>query len=161
MRKMVCAGIVAVSLCTAAAGPAKAWGGGGGVLFGTAIGLTAGAVIGSALVHPYPYVVAPPPYAYPPSYVVAPPPPYGYPLAYGYPPVYYGYPAPYAYPPPYPRPYGYAYAPPWPRPASGYAPSGYPAAPGYAAAAPVRAPDVPACRTGQFFNTLTGTCDRR
>ncbi len=150
MKQMVCAGIVAASLCTGAARPAEAWG--GGILFGTAVGLTAGAVIGSALVHPYPVVVAPPPYAYPPSY--------GYPAPYGYPPPY-GYAPAYGYAPPVPGPYGYAYLPQGPRPMSGYAPSGYQVPPGYGAAPASVPPAAPSCQSGQFFNTLTGNCDRR
>lgn len=143
VKQMVCAGIVAVSLCTTAARPAEAWG--GGILFGTAVGLTAGAVIGSALVHPYPVVVAPP-YPYPPPYAYAPP---------------YGYPPPYGYAPPFPAPYGYAYPPPGPYPVSGYAPYGYQAPPAYGAAHNPAPPAVPSCQSGQFFNTLTGNCDRR
>ncbi len=157
MRHLVCTGIVAAALCAASPRPAQAWGG-GGFLFGTALGLTTGAVVGSALAHPYPYVVAPPPYAYPPPYGYPPPyaypPPYPAPLAYGYPP-----PAPY----PYPAPSGYGYPPPAPPPVAGYAmPPGQGGA-GYAAAGPVAqaAPATPACGTGRFFNTLTGTCDRR
>lgn len=148
MRHPVCIGIVAASLCTAAPRPAEAWG--GGFLFGTAVGLTAGAVVGSALVHPYSYVVAPPPYPYPPPYGY--PPPYTYPLAYGYPP-------PYAYP----VPYGYGYPPPGPPPVARYAAPAYRGEAGYAAAnpAPVSPSAAPVCRIGQFFNTLTGTCDRR
>ncbi len=152
MRHLVCTGIVAASLCAAAPRPAEAWGG-GGFLFGTAVGLTAGAVVGSALVHPYPYVV-PPPYAYPPPYTY--PPPYGYPPPY---PLAYGYPPPYAYP----GSYGYGYPPPAPRPVADYGVPTYQGTSGYAPANPVPAPArvAPACRTGQFFNTLTGTCDRR
>lgn len=146
MRHLVFTGIVAASLCAAVPQPAKAWG--GGFLFGTALGLTTGAVVGSALAHPYPYVVAPPPYAYAP--------PYGYPVPYAYPSAY-GYPPPYAYP----VPYGYGYPPPPPRPTAGYAPPAYQGGVGYAAAIPNPAPATPACRSGQFFNTLTGTCDRR
>ena len=153
MRRMVCAGIVAVSLCGATARPARAWG--GGILFGTAVGVAAGTVIGSALVHPYPYFVGPPIYAYPPPYAYAYPLPYGVPLAYGNPP-------PYAYPAPYPAPCGTAYPAPAPRPIAGHAPPGSPAGLGYAANAGLqRAPATPACGTGQFFNTLTATCDRR
>lgn len=143
MKQMVCAGIVAVSLCTTAARPAEAWG--GGILFGTAVGLTAGAVIGSTLVHPYPVVVAPP-YPYPPPYAYAPP--YGYLPAYGY-------------VPPFPTPYGYAYPPPGPYPVAGYAPYGYQAPPAYGAAHSSAPRTVPSCQSGQFFNTLTGNCDRR
>lgn len=148
MRHLVFTGIVAASLCAVAPRPAEAWGGGGGFLFGTAVGLTAGAVVGSALVHPYPY---PPPYAYPPPYGY-PPPPYAYPSAYPYPP-------PYAYP----GPYGYGYPPPAPRPVAGYAAPAYQGGASYAVAnqLPAQQPAAPACRAGQFFNTLTGNCDRR
>ena len=149
MRHLVCTGIVAASLCAAAPRPAEAWGGGGGFLFGTAVGLTAGAVVGSALVHPYPYVVVPPPYAYPPL-------PYGYPPPYAYPTAY-GYPPPYAYP----GPYGYGYPPPGPRPVAGYAAPVYQGGASYAAANQAPPSAAPTCHTGQFFNTLTGTCDRR
>ena len=142
MRNLVCTGILAASLCAAAPRPAEAWG--GGFLFGTTVGLAAGAVVGSTLVRPYPYVVAPPPYAYLP--------PYGYPLAYGYP-------SPYAYPPPY----GYGYPPPRPAAAAGYPVQTYRGGWGYASATPARVPppESPSCRPGQFFNTLTGNCDRR
>lgn len=71
-----------------------------------------------------------------------------YPYAY-YPYGYYPYAAPYAYPPTvvYAQP-GY----PAPLPPANYAPPGTPR--------PSAAPS-PTCRPGQFFNTLTGNCDRR
>lgn len=132
MKKFLCAGLAAASICTALPKPAAA--AGGGFLFGTVLGLGVGTAVGSAVARPYPY--SPYPYAYSP---------YGY-----YP---YVAPYPYAYPPPV------VYAPPGylplpPAPSAGpvtYAPPG------------VRAPaaPVPACRPGQFFNTLTGNCDRR
>ena len=144
MRSLVCTGIAAATLCAAAPKPAEAWG--GGFLFGTTVGLAAGAVVGSTLVrpYPYPYVVAPPPYAYPP--------PPGYPLAYGYPP-------PYAYPPFY----GNGTPLPGPSAATGYPVPSYRGGWGYASATQARVPppSPPSCRPGQFFNTLTGNCDIR
>jgi len=147
MRNILCAGLAAVSICTAAAKPAEA--GGGGFVLGTVLGLGAGTIVGSAIARPYPY-----PYGYAP---------YGY-YPYGYAP--YGY-YPSAYP--YPVPYPYAYPPP-----VAYAPPGYPAPlqprlpsagqpAGYAPPGSTQAPAVQhlACRSGQFFNTLTGNCDRR
>ena len=136
MRSLICTGIVAASLCAVGPRPAEAWG--GGFLFGTTVGLAAGAVVGSTLVRPYPYLVAPPPY--------------GYPLAYGYPP-------PYAYP----APYGNGYPPPGPGALAGYPAPAYRGGWGYASATPTRAPSLamPTCRPGQFFNTLTDNCDRR
>lgn len=72
--------------------------------------------------------------------------PYGYyPYAY-YP---YGY-YPYAYP--YPPPVAYAVPP------LAYAPPGYPVS--LPAPPPPSVAQNPACRPGQFFNTLTGNCDR-
>lgn len=139
MKKLLCAGLAAASICTALPRPAEA--GGGGFVFGTVLGLGVGTVVGSAIARPYPY-----------GYY-----PYGY-----YP---YGY-----YP--YAVPYGYAYPPPvaYAVPPVAYAPPGYPVslAPtpsaGQASVPPgtSRPPATqPTCRPGQFFNTLTGTCDRR
>ena len=78
---------------------------------------------------------------------------------YYYPP--YGYPA-YGYYP-YAVPYAYAYPPPvYAVPPVAYAPPSYPVAPPPVAQAPVpSAARTVACRPGQFFNTLTGNCDRR
>lgn len=132
MRKVLYACLAAASVCTASPKPAEA--GGGGFVFGTILGLGVGTVAGSAIARPYPYY----PYAYYP---------YGY----------YPYAAPYGYPPPV------AYAP----PPVAYAPPGYPAplppSAGQLAnyAARPSAPPSPACRRGEFFNTLTGNCDRR
>ncbi len=75
--------------------------------------------------------------------------PYAYP--YGYVPYGYAYPAPV-----YAVPYGYAPA----YPPVVYAPPPAYAAPPPAYAAPAATPAV-RCGSGQFFNTLTGTCDRR
>lgn len=132
MKKLLCAGLTAASICAALPKPAAA--GGGGFVFGTVLGLGVGTVVGSAVARPY----------YPYSY---------YPYAY-YPYGYYPYAVPYAYA--YPPPVAYAappvaYAPP-PAGAAGYAPPGTPRAP---------AAQNPVCRPGQFFNTLTGNCDRR
>lgn len=132
MKKFLCAGLAVASICTASPRPAAA--GGGGFVFGTILGLGVGTVIGSAAARPY-YPYSPYPYAYSP---------------YGYSP----YAAPYAYPP------TVVYAPPgyYPVPAApsagpaNYAPPGTPR--------PLAAPS-PICRPGQFFNTLTGNCDRR
>ena len=133
MRKLLRAGLAATSICTASPKPAEAWG--GGFAFGTVLGLGVGTVVGSAIARPY----------YPYGYA-----PYGY-----YPYGYYPYAAPYAYG--YPPPVTYAVPP------VAYAPPGYPVSPPagqtYAATRP---PTVqPTCRPGQFFNTLTGNCDRR
>ncbi len=137
MKKLLCAGLAAASICTASPKPAAA--GGGGFVFGTVLGLGVGTVVGSAIVRPYyPYGYAPYGY-YPYGYY-----PYAAPYAYGYPP-----PVTYAVPP-------VAYAPP------GYpvsVPAAPPAGPTYATPRPPAA--QPTCRPGQFFNTLTGTCDRR
>ena len=142
MKKLLCAGLAAASICTALPKPAVA---GGGFVFGTVLGLGVGTAVGSALARPY----------YPYSYY-----PYAY-HPYGYYP--YAAPYPYAYPPPvtYAMP-PTAYAPPGSRaslpvvpPVSGalnYAPPGTPRPP---------AAQNPVCRPGQFFNTLTGNCDRR
>ena len=140
MKKLLCAGLAAASICTALPRPAAA-SGGAGFAFGTIFGLGVGTVVGSALARPY----------YPYGY---------YPYAY-YPYGYYPYAAPYAYA--YPPPVVYAVPP------VAYAPPGYPvslppppagtvnpAAPG-----PRPPATQSACRAGQFFNTLTGTCDRR
>ncbi len=140
MKKLLCAGLAAALICTALPKPAEA--GGGGFVFGTVLGLGVGTVIGSAVARPYPY-----------GYY-----PYGY-----YP---YGY-----YP--YAVPYGYAYPPPtaYAVPPVAYAPPGYPVSlapppPAGQVSAPSGtsrppAAQSPACRPGQFFNTLTGNCDRR
>jgi hypothetical protein len=142
MKKLLCAGLAAASICTASPKPAEA--GGGGFVFGTLLGLGVGSVVGSAVARPYPY-----------GYY-----PYGY-----YPYGYYPYAVPYAYA--YPPPVGYAVPP------VSYAPPGYPvslpAAPpsaGLANSIPSGTPrpptvGIPTCRPGQFFNTLTGNCDRR
>ncbi len=148
MRRILCAGLAASALCTASARPAEAWG--GGIFAGTVLGLAAGGVIGATIANPYGYYPPPYPYAYPypPVYAVPPGyPPYGYPPAYYPPPVAYAPPAyvPPAYAPP-------AYAPP------AYAPSSYRPP---AASARTTAPTTPTCRSGQFYNTLTGSCDRR
>ena len=139
MKKLLCAGLAAASICTASPKPAEAWG--GGFAFGTVLGLGVGTVLGSAIARPYyPYGYAPYGY-YPYGYY-----PYATPYAYGYPP-----PVTYAVPP-----VTYAVPP------LAYAPPGYPAPPAgqtYAAARPPAA--QPTCRPGQFFNTLTGNCDRR
>ncbi len=135
MKKLLCAGLAAASVCTALPRPAEAWG--GGFAFGTVLGLGVGTVLGTAIARPY-YPYGYYPYAYAP---------YPAPYAYGYPP-----PVPYAVPP-----VTYAVPP------TAYAPPGYPVSPPagqtYATARP-SAP-TPACRPGQFFNTLTGNCDRR
>ena len=133
MKKLLCAGLAAASICTASPKPAEAWG--GGFAFGTVLGLGVGTVVGSAIARPY-Y-----PYAYAP---------YGY-----YPYGYYPYAVPYAYG--YPPPVAYAVPP------VAYAPPGYPVAPpaGQAYAAPQPPAAQPTCRPGQFFNPLTGNCDRR
>jgi len=138
MRNILCAGLAAVSVCTAAPKPAEAWGGGGGFAVGTLFGLGVGAIVGTSIARPY-Y-----PYGYPVygGYY-----PYGYPYAvpYGYAPVV-GYPPPVVYASP-------AYPAPLPPPSAGQ-PANY--------AAPARPPATqPKCRSGQFFNTLTGNCDRR
>lgn len=146
MRNILCAGLAAVSICTALPKPAEA--GGGGFVFGTVLGLGIGTVVGSAVARPY-Y-----PYGYYPG---------GY-YPYGYYPSVYPYAVPYGYP--YPPPVGFV------TPPVAYAPSGYPVplyprAPSagqpanYAPSAPTPAAKQPACRSGQFFNTLTGNCDRR
>jgi hypothetical protein len=134
MRPLLLAGLIGASLLSAAP-RAEAWGG-GGFFAGTALGLVAGGVVGAAIAGPYGYY--PPPFAYPP--------PYAYPPVYGAVP----YEVPYGY-----APYPYA-PPPGPYAAPGYAPSSYrPAAPaGLASGA------TPVCRSGQFFNMLTGSCDR-
>ena len=140
MRKLLCAGLAAASVCTALPKPAEAWG--GGFAFGTILGLGVGTVVGSAIARPYS------PYGYAP---------YGY-----YPYGYYPYAAPYAYG--YPPPVTYAVPPaPYAVPPVAYAPPGYPAPPAGQTYATARSPVVqtPACRPGQFFNTLTGNCDRR
>ncbi len=138
MKKLLCA-VVAASICTASPKPAEA--GGGGFVFGTILGLGVGTMVGSAVAQPYPYGY------YPYSYY-----PYGY----------YPYAAPYAYA--YPPPV--AYVP----PPVAYASPGYPVSlappPSGPAnyASPGSRPPVaqnPTCRAGQFFNTLTGNCDRR
>ena len=100
-------------------------------------GLGVGTVVGSAIARPY-Y-------------------PYGY-YPYGY---YYPYAVPYAYG--YPPPVTYAVPPgPYAVPPVAYAPPGYPPAPVGQTYAATRPPAVqPTCRPGQFFNTLTGNCDRR
>ena len=141
MKKLLCAGLAAASICTALPKPAAA--GGGGFVFGTILGLGVGTVVGSAIARPY-YPYGYYPYAYSP---------YGY----------YSYAAPYAYA--YPPPVTYAVPP------VAYAPPGYavslPAAPPPAGitSAPMGTPRPPSaqptCRPGQFFNTLTGNCDRR
>ena len=136
MRKILTAGLVAASLIPLSPQPARAWGGFG---FGLAGGLIAGTAIGIAVTHPYGYYPYPYPYAYPayPAYAY---PPYAPPVVY----------APTAYAP---YPYG-----PYP-----YAPYGYPTGRivGPPAAAPVQPPAPTAtCHSGQFYNTLTGTCDR-
>lgn len=142
MKRFLCVGLAAASICAASPKPAAA--GGGGFVFGTILGLGIGTVVGSAVARPY----------YPYNY---------YPYAY-YPYSYYPYAVPYAYP--YPPPVTYAVPP------AAYAPPGYPAAwpaPPPAGAANYASPGAPrlpaaqslACRPGQFFNTLTGNCDRR
>ena len=143
MKKLLCAGLAAASICTALPKPAAA--GGGGFVFGTILGLGVGTVVGSAVARPY----------YPYGYA-----PYGY-----YPYGYYPYAAPYAYG--YPPPVTYAVPP------VAYATPGYPVplppAPSSAGLASYAPPGTPrpstaqnqACRPGQFFNTLTGNCDRR
>ena len=141
MKKLLCAGLAAASVCTASPKPAEAWG--GGFAFGTVLGLGVGTVVGSAIARPY----------YPYGYA-----PYGY-----YPYGYYPYAAPYAYG--YPPPVAYGVPPvTYAVPPVAYAPPGYPVPPPagqtYAAARPPAAP-TPSCRPGQFFNTLTGNCDRR
>jgi len=143
MKKLLCAGLAAASICTASPKPAEAWG--GGFVFGTVLGLGVGTIVGSAIARPYA------PYGYAPYGYV----PYGY-----YPYGYYPYAAPYAYG--YPPPVTYAvppvaYAPPgYPTPLPGTPPVGQ----AYATPRPPVA-QSPACRPGQFFNTLTGNCDRR
>ena len=132
MRKLLYAGLAAASICTASPKPAAA--GGGGFVFGTVLGLGIGTVVGSAVARPYsPYGYYPDAY-YPYGYY-----PYAVPYAYAYPP-----PVTYAVPP-------VAYAPP-PAGAANYALPGTPRPP---------AAQIPVCRPGQFFNTLTGNCDRR
>ena len=133
MKKLLCTGLAAASICTASPKPAEAWG--GGFAFGTVLGLGVGTVVGSAIARPY----------YPYGYA-----PYGY-----YPYGYYPYAVPYAYG--YPPPVAYA-APP-----VAYAPPGYPVSPpaGQTPVATRPAAAQPTCRPGQFFNTLTGNCDRR
>ena len=133
MKKLLCAGLAAASICTALPKPAEA--GGGSFVFGTVLGLGVGTVVGSAIARPYyPYGY------YPYGYY-----PYAVPYAYGYPP-----PVAYAVPP-------VAYAPP-----PGY-PVALPATPpvGQTYATPRPSAPQPTCGAGQFFNTLTGTCDRR
>ena len=139
MRRLILAAAMGAMVCTAALQPAKAWGG-GGVVVGTFAGLAAGTVVGAAFAHPYG------PYPYPsygaPSYYPAPAYPYPAPV----------YPAP-VYPAPlvaapYPYPYPYPYPPAPGYGAAGYAPPAHPLA-------------APGCGAGQFFNTYTGTCDRR
>ena len=142
MKKFLCAGLAAASICTASPKPAEA--SGGGFAFGTILGLGVGTVVGSAIARPYyPYGYAPYGY-YPYGYS-----PYAVPYAYGYPP-----PVAYAAPP-------VTYAVP---PVAYALPPGYPVPPPmgqtYAVARPPTA-QTPACRPGQFFNTLTGNCDRR
>lgn len=133
MKKLLCAGLAAASICTASPKPAMA--GGGGFVFGTVLGLGLGTVVGSAVARPY-YPYSYYPYAYYPYGYY----PYAVPYAYAYPPpVAYAVPPPVAYPPP-------------PAGAANYAPPGttrFPVA------------QSPVCRPGQFFNTLTGNCDRR
>ncbi len=146
MKKLLCAGLAAASICMASPKPAEAWG--GGFAFGTVLGLGVGTVLGSAVARPYyPYGYAPYGY-YPYGYY-----PYATPYAYGYPP-----PVTYAVPP-------VTYAVPpvtYAVPPMAYAPPGYPAPPGGQAYAAARPPAAqPTCRPGQFFNTLTGNCDRR
>ncbi len=127
MRRLLLATALAAAVLPVTERPAEAWG--GGILLGTAVGLTAGTIVGAAVVHPYGYYPYPFPYYYPPVAYAA---PYGY-----------GYPAP-VYPPP------------------GY---GQPAPAGYVPPAPARSrqasPATAECKTGQFFNTYTGNCDRR
>jgi hypothetical protein len=92
MRRLLCAALVAASATALLPRPAEAWYGGG-----VALGAVAGAVIGSAIVHPYPYAYCP--YAYPYYY-----PPRAYAVPYGYPPVAYYYPPPPGYVVPAPAP---------------------------------------------------------
>lgn len=96
MKKLLCVGLTAASICTALPKPATA--GGGGFVFGTVLGLGVGTVVGSAVARPY----------YPYGY---------YPYA-SYPYGYYPYAVPYAYA--YPPPVAYAVPP------AAYAPPGYP-----------------------------------
>lgn len=125
--------------------PKPAAAGGGGFIVGTVLGLGVGTVVGSAIARPYyPYGYYPYgsyPYGYYPSAV-----PYAVPYGYPYPPV--GYP-PVAYAPPgYPVPLA---------PQASFA--GQSA--NYAPQPQTPATRQPTCRSGQFFNTLTGNCDRR
>ena len=141
MRRVLMATAMGAALCLTSLQPAKAYRGGvffgGPFAFGAFSGLATGVVVGSALARPY-Y-----PYPYPYPY-------YGYPYGYGAPVV---YPAPVVVSP-YAAPYPYASPAP-----SGYVPSGY-APPPSQPTAP-RAPSAPTCRPDQFFNTNTGSCDRR
>ena len=143
MRKFLCAGLAAAAMLTATPMPAKAYGG-FGFGFGLGVGVGAGVVLGTTIARPYPY---------------------GY-YPYGYAP--YGYYAP-AYPAvvPYPHAYGYpppvvAYAPPpvYGLPPGVYLPPVNPSA-GVVQTVPATAAQSRMCRAGQFFNTLTGNCDRR
>ena len=142
ISRIACAAVVAATACATPVRPAEAWGG-GAFVFGTAIGLTTGALLARPYAYPYGYPYYRP--YYPAPVYAVPAYPYGYPPP-GYavypPPGYATYPAPYAVPPsPVP-----AYQVPAP----------------YRAAAPAAAPTrTPSCRSGEFFNTLTGNCDRR
>lgn len=135
MKKLLCA-VAAASVCIASPRPAAA--GGGDFAFGAILGLGIGSVIGSAVARPYPYAPHPSGYY-----------PYGY-----YPYGYYPYAVPYAYPPVVYAPPGYLVPPMAASPAGRvyYAPPGLMRPP---------TPPVLSCRPGQFFNTLTGNCDRR
>jgi hypothetical protein len=134
MRNVACALLLAGAASLAAPKPAEAWG--GGFALGTVAGLGAGAIIGSAIARPYPYAYYP--YGYYPY-------PYAYPVPYGY-----------AYPP-------VVYAPPpvvYPAPAQpATAPSSRSAT--YTPTQANSRPATPTCGPGQFYNTLTGVCDRR
>ena len=96
MKKFLCLGLAATSICIASPKPAEA--GGGGFVFGTVLGLGVGTVVGSAIARPYYGPYAPYPYAYYP---------YPAPYAYAYPPPAYAVP-PVSYAPPP----GYVAAPP-------------------------------------------------
>ncbi len=148
-RNILYAGLAAISISTAMPRPAEAWGG-GSFVFGTAVGLGVGAVVGTAMARPYAYGYFPYgyyPYRYYPSVY-----PYAVPYGYAYPPPPVGYAAPpVAYAPPgYPVPLS-------PRPSSANQPASY------AQTRPAQGPatQTSVCRSGQFFNNLTGTCDRR
>jgi hypothetical protein len=96
MRRILCAGVAAATLCAAAPRPAEAWGG-GAIVAGTVVGLAAGTIVGSALARPYyAYPYYPYPYAYYPAPVYAPYPYYAPPPGYAvaYPPPAYSAPAP-------------------------------------------------------------------